>query len=196
MARLLRSLVYLGRFATVDGSRAGTHEPIVRQAVFDAAQAQLDGRRVPPSPNRKSVHFPLRGKITCPRCGRPLSTYTITKPLGARVKKTLRYYRCRSTAGGRRPCRGVSYPAWEIEQFVRDQLADVETWQQILRQVNAAPTIAGEMASLWEALGQLTQDDLLPAIVEDVRFLERNSSICTRLHPGIVESIMHYHSTS
>lgn len=29
-----------------------------------------------------------------------------------------RYYRCRSTAGGKPPCKGVRVPAWETEQFV------------------------------------------------------------------------------
>jgi len=132
---------------------------------------------------------PGRGKIICPRCDRPLSTYTLTKRLGTHAKKTLRYYRCRSTAGGRRPCRGVWYPAWEVEQFVRDQLARVETWQQILGQANAKPSMPGELARLWQAVGQLTQDDLLPAIVGNVRFLERNSRILISLNKGIVQSI-------
>jgi len=189
VSRLLRSPVYLGRFATPDGDRAGVHAAIISQGVFDAVQAQLAGRRASSSPKRRPVHFPLRGKIICPRCGRPVSTYTITKPLGTRAKKTLRYYRCRSTAGGRRPCRGVSYPAAEVERIVRDQLADVGTWQEILQQANADPSMAVGLAALWQAMGQPAQDDVLPAIVQSVRFLERNSRIRTSLQPSVIDII-------
>jgi len=189
VTRLLRSPVYLGRFAAPNGDRAGSHDAIVPQELFDAAQAQLAGRRTSSSTSRAAVRFPLRGKILCPRCGRPLSTYTLTKPVGARAKKTLRYYRCRSTAGGRRPCRGVSYPAWELEQFVREQLASEAAWQEILRQAKASPRMASELAHLWQAMGHLTQDNMLPSVVQEVRFLEGNSSIAIRLNRTVVENI-------
>jgi site-specific DNA recombinase len=189
VTRLLRSPVYLGRFAAPNGDRAGSHDAIVPQELFDAAQAQLAGRRTSSSTSRAAVRFPLRGKILCPRCGRPLSTYTLTKPLGARAKKTLRYYRCRSTAGGRRPCRGVSYPAWELEQFVREQLASEAAWQEILRQAKASPRMASELAHLWQAMGQLTQERMLSSVVQEVRFLEGNSSIVIRLNRSVVENI-------
>ena len=194
VTRLLRSPVYLGRFAAPNGDRAGSHDAIVPQELFDAAQAQLAGRRTSSSTSRAAVRFPLRGKILCPRCGRPLSTYTLTKPVGARAKKTLRYYRCRSTAGGRRPCRGVSYPAWELEQFVREQLASEAAWQEILRQAKASPRMASELAHLWQAMGHLTQDNMLPSVVQEVRFLEGNSSIAIRLNRTVVENIKAFFS--
>jgi len=189
IARLLRSPVYLGRFATPNGDRAGSHDAIVPQEIFDAAQTQLSGRRTSSSPGRTPVRFPLRGKILCPRCGRPLSTYTLTKPVGAHARKALRYYRCRSTAGGRRPCRGVSYPAWELERFVRDQLASEAAWLDILRQTKASPRRASNVAHLWQTIGQLTQDNMLPSVVQEVRFLEGNSSMAISLNRSVVENI-------
>jgi hypothetical protein len=108
--------------------------------------------------------------------------------MGAHAKKTLRYYRCRSTAGGRRPCRGVSYPAWELEQFVRDQLASEAAWQEILRQAKASPRKASELAHLWQAMGQLTQDNMLPSVVQEVRFLEGNSSMAISLNRSVIEN--------
>src|SRR5438105_12814910 len=48
-----------------------------------------------------------------PLCDRPLSTHTIRN--GSII---YRYYRCRSTAGGREPCKGVLVSAPEIESAV------------------------------------------------------------------------------
>ena len=90
----------------------------------------------------------------------------------------------------------MCYPAWDVEQFVRDQLASEATWQEILRQANAKPPRAGKLARLWQAMGQLAQDDLLPSVVQNVRFLERNSRIVIKLHKGIIQSIKHYDTTS
>ena len=64
--------------------------------------------------------WPLRGLVSCGACGRLLSTHTIRR--GSIV---YRYYRCRSTAGGRDPCKGVLVSAHEIETAVL-QAAGVE----------------------------------------------------------------------
>lgn len=188
VARLLRHPVYCGLFADGDSTRIGCHAAIIPKEMFDAAQAQLAGRRATSSLRRTPGYFPLRGKILCPRCGRPLSTYVITKRLrhGSRI---LRYYRCRSNSGGRRPCSGVSYPAAEVERFIRDQLAEEATWQQMLSQAGQTRPTARELAGLWRALGQRNQDDLMMSIIENVRFLEGNSRVSVNLSSCIISTL-------
>ncbi len=107
---LLRNPVYLGQFAEGEATRLGCHEAIVTSELCDAARKQLDSRRRVDAPTRNTHGFPLRGKVICPKCKRPLSSYVITKTLGPQAKRVLCYYRCRSTTGGRHPCKGVSYP--------------------------------------------------------------------------------------
>ncbi len=64
--------------------------------------------------------WPLLGLACCGACGRPLNTHTIRR--GSIV---YRYYRCRSTAGGREPCKGVLVGAHELESAVL-QAAGIE----------------------------------------------------------------------
>jgi DNA invertase Pin-like site-specific DNA recombinase len=95
----LRNPVHLGLFRDKSDFRIGHHEAIVTHELFAAVSAQLEARR-----------------ITCAVCGTPMSPHTI------RYRNFLyRYYRCRSTDGGRRPCgHQVSAPA--IEGAVRKNL--------------------------------------------------------------------------
>jgi len=58
------------------------------------------------------IDWPLKGRIVCAACLRPVSPQTI------RYRNLLyRYYRCRSTAGGRAPC-GHRVSAQAIEDSV------------------------------------------------------------------------------
>ena len=76
----LRNFVHTGRFADGSDIRDGSHEPIVDQDVFDAAQQQLDSRRTAKRTSRIShKDLPFRQKIVCPRCGRFLTTYQVTR---------------------------------------------------------------------------------------------------------------------
>ncbi|MCZ2150027.1 MAG: zinc ribbon domain-containing protein [Bryobacterales bacterium] len=60
--------------------------------------------------------WPLKGKLECGGCGRPLS------PHGTRRgNKVYRYYRCRATAGGRSPC-GYQISAGLLKNAVGAQL--------------------------------------------------------------------------
>jgi hypothetical protein len=61
-----------------------------------------------------------------------LSTYQITKRRGPRAGVIYNYYRCRSTAGGRPPCKGIQYRAWDIEEGVRAILDEPQTWRDLL----------------------------------------------------------------
>jgi len=108
----LRNPVYVGQFKDKSGTRIGHHEPIVNREVFDTVAAQLEGRRTRTPGRRYEIHWPLKGRILCAICERPMSPHTI------RYRNILyRYYRCRSTAGGRTPC-GHQVSAQAIESSV------------------------------------------------------------------------------
>ncbi len=184
---LLRNPVYLGRFAEGESTRPGCHAAIVTQILFDAVQQRLDSRRSTDSSSRRTQDFPLRGKIICPKCKRPLSSYIITKPLGPKAKRVLRYYRCRSSAGGRPPCKGVSFPAWEFESYVQRQLGDQRTWDELVS-AYSAPTVKA-MATLWQSLDVPSQMRILPQVVERIELLRKNTvlkiTFNDRLHKTI-----------
>ena len=55
----------------------------------------------------------LRGLLTCGPCGRPMSTQTARE--GNKVR---RHYRCRSTAGGREPCKAVMVSTYDADTAV------------------------------------------------------------------------------
>ncbi|MBZ5623707.1 MAG: recombinase family protein [Acidobacteriia bacterium] len=112
----LRNPVYLGLFRDKGDFRIGHHEAIVSHELFAAVSAQLEARRTRRPGKRYQIDWPLKGRITCAVCGTPMSPHTI------RYRNFIyRYYRCRSTAGGQRPCgRQISAPA--IEGAVRQNL--------------------------------------------------------------------------
>jgi site-specific DNA recombinase len=176
VTNLLRNPVYLGRFADGNGTRPGSHPAIVAEEVFQAAQGGLDRRRSASERRRRRQGFPLRGKIVCPKCKRRLNTYMVMRRRNlARIG--YRYYRCRSSAGGRPPCRGVSYPAGEVERFVRRQLEDEAMWATILHASGKGRLDAAGCATIWRSLDSLEQDGLLPHVIERVEFRRRNTEV-------------------
>ena len=113
----LRNPVYTGEFRFGSGTRPGCHEPLITRELFDAVGLQLDSRRTRAS---DAVSYgdiwPLKGLIWCAVCDRPMAPHTVRHGHIAYC-----YYRCRSTAGGRRPCRG-QVPAGQIEAAVCRQI--------------------------------------------------------------------------
>jgi DNA invertase Pin-like site-specific DNA recombinase len=174
---VLRNPVYVGRFAEGDGTRPGCHDGIVPPEMFEDVQLLLDQRRTARSDAGRHRHdFSLRGKVVCPKCRRPLATYMVSRRLSKVSAVIYRYYRCRSTAGGRPPCRGVQYPAGEVERFVRDLLTQPATWRQIADdQVAVQPGHAEALRGIWCGLHEVTQDRLLPAIIDRVEYRRRNT---------------------
>lgn len=187
---LLRNPVYLGKFADGDAVRPGCHEPIVDVGTFEVVQEQLDARRPPSRTRRARVPFPLRGKLICPKCRRHLCTYSITRGTG-RTRLAYRYYRCRSTAGGRAPCPRIQYPAFEVEQAARDALCDKGTWQAM---IDAGAHLATDRADLlsiaWASLDILTQERLLAQIVESIEIRHRNSELRITFSAGLTQALM------
>ena len=89
----LRNPVYLGLFREKHDFRIGHYEPIVTHELFGAAGAQLEARRTREPGKRYMIDWPLKGRIVCAACERPMCPQTI------RYRNVLyRYYRCRSTA--------------------------------------------------------------------------------------------------
>ena len=117
----LRNPVYLGLFREKHDFRIGHHEAIVAHELFAAAAAQLEARRTRTPGKHYQIDWALQGRITCATCERPMSPHTI------RYRKFIyRYYRCRSTAGGRRPC-GHQVSAQVIEARLREIRDHVES---------------------------------------------------------------------
>jgi hypothetical protein len=112
----LSNPVYVGSFKDGAEVRIGHHEPIVGRDVFAAAVAQLQSRRTRTPGRRYEIIWPLKGRIRCAACSRPMSPHTIRHR-----NWVYRYYRCRSTAGGRPPC-GRQVSAYAIEIAVQQNL--------------------------------------------------------------------------
>ncbi|MCC6679472.1 MAG: hypothetical protein IT445_01085 [Phycisphaeraceae bacterium] len=169
--------MYLGRIADGRNVRVGCHDAIVNQATFDATQRQLNSRRTN-SRRRRVNHdnFTFRQKIVCPRCGRFLNTYQITKrhSLGAEIAYC--YYRCRSTAGGLPPCQGVQYGAWDIEEGIRFLLNEHETWRTLLGPQASDQSIRQAMDT-WRVLLWQWQHTWLRNSVERIEINEDRSTI-------------------
>jgi len=81
-----------------------------------------------------------------------------------------RYYRCRSHAGGKPPCRGVSVPAYEIEQYVLNLLGSADSWQADSRLTDDEKRRATAFAAAWTVLDEAAARNLLPGIIERVVF--------------------------
>lgn len=110
----LTNYVYAGLVLDGYGFRKGCHEGLITKEIYDQFQALLAERRSrKPGRAKAAIPWPLLGLVCCGSCGRPLSTHTIR-----RGSVIYRYYQCRSTAGGREPCKGVLVRAHEIESAV------------------------------------------------------------------------------
>jgi DNA invertase Pin-like site-specific DNA recombinase len=113
----LRNPVHVGMLRDGDGIRLGGHDAIISYELFEAVAKALDDRRTREvHGSRYGAMWPLKGRIYCGACGRPLTPHSTR-----RGNIVYRYYRCRATAGGRPPC-GYQVAAGTIEVAVADQL--------------------------------------------------------------------------
>ena len=181
---VLTNPVYVGQFATDDEPRLGGHEPIIARELFDQVQGILAGRRTTNRRERTRQSFPLRQKVACPRCGRMLTTYTITKRTGPRSGLTYRYYSCRSSAGGRARCRGIQYSAHHLEAAARDMLSQPDVWQKILGQ-DAPTQDARSAAQMWSSLLWPWQMDFLRRYVQQIELHRKKSGMAVTFDAAI-----------
>ncbi len=116
----LANPVYIGLIRDGAKTRPGKHQPIIARETRELVREQIEDRRpATKARSRKQPFWPLRGRILCPRCDRLMSPH-----LTIESNIVYRHYRCRSHAGGRPPCKGSAFPAYEIEKGVADTLAD------------------------------------------------------------------------
>ena len=105
-----------------------------------------------------------------------LSTYQITKRRGPRAGVIYNYYRCRSTAGGRPPCKGIQYRAWDIEEGVRAILDEPQTWRDLLGPDAADDSIRQAMDA-WRVMLWQWQRDWLRNAIEQIEIDEPHDKI-------------------
>ncbi len=97
---LLRNLVYISKIFVPAYKQEpemivkGTHEPIIADALFYEVQDVLEGRKrnLPVSPFCQKEELPLRGFLTCSKCGKTL-TGSASKGRSARYY----YYHCKGS---------------------------------------------------------------------------------------------------
>ncbi|WP_237607381.1 recombinase family protein [Roseimaritima sediminicola] len=160
IAALLKNPTYAGLVRHGKSTLPGEHEAVVSRDVFEAVQRQLAGRRTrEPQPRSGKRQFDsfgvhLRGLLICGQCDRPMST-----SVSQRGPVRYIYYRCRSTAGGRKPCSGVNVGAYELEQFVCDVLSDVDDTRSV---------IPMELRKHWNGLDELEQSTQLRDVIHRV----------------------------
>ncbi len=182
---VLANPVYIGYFRDGDDVRPGRHRPIVTRQLWDMARDRVEARRTSTGSRRQNpTYWPLRGKVVCTRCGRTMSTH------GSHHRNFIyRYYRCRSHAGGRPPCKGSSISAFELEKGVAEMLAEPAS-------SDSSPDLEAEDGQLlsrfrvaWGLLEFNTRLRLLPEVIQEVRFYEAESRLQLRLDMDAVRRI-------
>lgn len=133
--QLLRNPVYVGllRVSGWGEPVRGDFEPLVRQEIFERAQALLLGKRQSVTPHlRNHPDFPLRHFVKCGCCGKPL-----TASWSKGRSKSYGNYRCHN-----RPCKGVNIRKENLERIfteflerMRPELKYVKLFNEILLDV-------------------------------------------------------------
>lgn len=180
--KTLRNPVYIGRFADGDTTRPGCHEGIVNPETFDAVQQMLDARRTTDRRQRTRRSALFRRKVVCPRCGRFLSTYQVNLTLGKGYGQVYNYYRCRSTAGGRPPCKGVQFGAYEVYAIVRDIMGDPDTWRTLLG-TDATDAQVRAALKAWRVVPPALQYDFLRKCIARIELVETDGTASITFTP-------------
>ena len=94
-----------------------------------------------------------------------------------------RYYRCRSRALGRPPCKNVGISAFEIEEFVRTTLCS-ESGHLVDA---AAAAQMQEFLTAWRRLDARQQMVALADVLNVVRFDPRTGMIRLSLHADAIQ---------
>jgi len=160
ITKLLTNRAYIGEIRHGTSWLPGSHMPIVTQAEFEAVQNQLALRlvrgrsrqSVSPSSNSSNI-FPLEVLLFCGGCLRPMST-----SVSIRGNIGYLYYRCRSYAGGRPPCRGVNMSAYEFQQLVAS----------VLLETDHSDLSSSGFRDYWKSLSEGQQKQQLVNLVERI----------------------------
>ena len=136
----------------------GEHPAIIEPETFRQVQNLLAGKKCGRGPRRgRNRDFLLTGLLTCPVCGKPLTTASGRGGSGSR--KDYRYYVCRTRqAQGAEACVGVRVPAAEIEKAVlvrvREICADPETRADVATRMQAGQSLVAAELTAQRAIVQ------------------------------------------
>jgi hypothetical protein len=163
LLQILSNPVYAG-FLPGETKRKGIHEPLVTPEEFQQVREHLNSRRKgsPRKREEKLLDFPLRGLLYCAKCGRAMNTNTST-----RGTIRLRRYQCRSHAGGRPPCPDVKLKAWDIEEFIAEQIGK---WE-------ASPELAQVFRDDWPAMVTARRQELLNEFVAKITYNDDDGQV-------------------
>jgi len=151
------------------------------QEMFDQVRAFIEARRSRvPSRTAPTINWPLRGLLVCGECGRVMSP-----SVSGYKNLEYRYYRCRSRALGRPPCKNVGISAFEIEEFVRTTLCS-ESFHLV---DTAAAAQMQEFLTAWRRLDARQQMVALADVLNVVRFDPNGGTISVTLADGALERI-------
>lgn len=178
---MLSNPTYAGMIHNGRGRLPGQHEAIVDYAMFEQARAVIASRR-----SRKAAYaparflFPLRKLLKCGRCH-----LAMTPCMNQRKYFRDYFYRCRSRAGGKPPCRNVSLRAFEIEDFICSIFEQSKEEPE-----SSANTPLEAIRSCWRDLSMRTQTNLLATIIKEVVFDPDAGSIAVTLVDDAAERVM------
>ncbi len=99
------------------------------------------------------------------------------------------FYACRSTAGGRPRCKGISYPAWEIERAVREMFDEPQMWCDLLGP-DIPENAASEIAATWRVLPWPWQRDWLKESITRIELNEDDSTITLTFAPDAAKPFL------
>ena len=181
----LENPIYAGLIRNGDATLPGIHQALVDLDIFEQVQESIASRRTrPPGRQVRRLSMPLQGLMFCGKCNRVMSP-SVSGYKNFRYS----YFRCRSHAGGRPPCRGVSIRTCEIEQYLCNLLASTEAWQADNHLIAEQKEKAGKFAIAWSFLDKATARNLLPSIIERVAFNARQGTISVTLDAQAIESL-------
>ena len=174
---LLSNAVYLGRFCHEGGTRPGTHPAIISEDLFEQTRRQVAARRklgkkAKTPVKRHLLFWSLRGKVLCPDCGRAMSTHITQKG-----NIWFPHYRCRSFAGGRPPCKGSAFRAYDLERMVSDLIGKMEFCESTSDSANIDRDTFRRFQEKWKSLGEIARNRHLPKIVTKILFDRKSSTI-------------------
>ena len=170
ISSVLSNRHYTGQIKYGDQWLPGLHEAIVDVALFNAAKEKVHSRKTTRSTyaRRNSIAHALVGLVDCPKCGRKLSIGTDIKRLDHLCKMVTAYYRCRSHAGGRKPCSGVRIQTWQLEGRVIHTIGKSDRNPAAADRIEQNSDGNSQFAHYWQSLNNVQQSKLLPLIVERV----------------------------
>jgi site-specific DNA recombinase len=186
---ILRNPVYLGQFADGQETRPGSHPPIVSRLLFEEAAEKIGSRRTNHKARRQRRVYALGQKIVCPRCGRKLTTHSTTRWTSEIHGIGNSYYRCGSTAGGRTPCKGIRYPCYEVEQFIREMFCEEATWQTLLGD-NADARQLRAICKIMESFPAVWSDHMLRRCIDKVEISLSTSELTIHIAEDAAQSLL------